>query len=374
MRILAVIDTLGYGGAERLLVSLLPELKKKNIYCALAVASPPYSLLAELKEAGIDVYCLDIRHPWSFLKASARLARICKKEKIDIVWGHLYFGNLYAGLARLFYWRLRVVWTLHYKFPNQKNLKQHIMLSLERLVLKYFVSSRVAVSQAVLDSYQEASKDNLICIYNGVPIANLPGPLKAERRAIVRNLFSVNTNDFLIVVPARYVAVKGHLVLCEALSILSNKYEWHPICVAAGSGGLKLAIQQRIDELNLTVTFRLLDSLPQADLFDLMQVADVVAMPSLVEPFGIAAAEAMALGIPTVLTNVDGFKELVGDSQSALMVPVNDAAALAEALWILHRNDDLRDVLSNVGKNRMQENFDTSVVVQYWVNLFMKIN
>lgn len=374
MRILVVIDTLGYGGAERLLVSLLPELKKNNIYCAVAVAKAPYSLLSELKQADINVYCLDIIHPWSLIEAASKLAKIVEEEQIDVIWGHLYFGNLYAALTRTFIRHLKVVWTLHYKFSMPNNLRQYFMLGLEKLTLKYLVNSRVAVSEAVINSFPETLRGSIDCIYNGIPIANLPDTLTVEQKKHTRECFSINNEDFLIVLPARYTVVKGHLILCEALAYLREKYNWCPFFIAAGNGGLKPEIQQRVDELKLTTTVKLLDSLPQAKLFDLIQAADAVVMPSLIEPFGIAAAEAMALGTPTILTNVDGFKELVGESQSALMVPANDSISLAEALWQLYTNHDLGNALSKSGKYRMREKFDISKLAIKWKDLFIQLS
>ena len=99
--------------------------------------------------------------------------------------------------------------------------------------------------------------------------------------------------------------------------------------------------------------------------------ADAVVLPSLIEPFGIAAAEAMALGTPTVLTDIDGFKELVGDSNSALKVPVNDSSSLAEALWQLRSNPELSKTVSMEGKKRIQEKFDISKLATDWRDLFI---
>lgn len=204
------------------------------------------------------------------------------------------------------------------------------MQALERLSLNYLVNARVAVSQAVLESYPKLLGSNINCIYNGIPVANLPAKLTIEQKLITRKQYDVDKDDFLVVVPARYVEVKGHAVLCAALALLKDRYNWCPVCLAVGNGDLKFSIQRNIESLNLENYFHLLDALPQDKLFLLIQSADAVVLPSLIEPFGIAAAEAMALGTPTVLTDIDGFKELVGDSNSALKVPVNDSSSLAE--------------------------------------------
>ena len=79
-------------------------------------------------------------------------------------------------------------------------------------------------------------------------------------------------------------------------------------------------LRARAAELGLTEAVEFAPPMPHDQLFSLMQAADAVVIPSLREPFGIAAAEAMLLGVPVVLTRVDGFVELVGDSEGALMV------------------------------------------------------
>lgn len=87
MRILVVIDSLGYGGAERLLVSLLPELRKRGIFCEIAVANHPYSLMPELEDARFKVHCLGLSHRWALREAANKLSKICKNEPFDFIWG-----------------------------------------------------------------------------------------------------------------------------------------------------------------------------------------------------------------------------------------------------------------------------------------------
>jgi glycosyltransferase involved in cell wall biosynthesis len=374
MRILVVIDTLGYGGAERLLVSLLPELNKEKNSFSLAVTRPPYSLMPELEAAGISVHCLNLKGSWYFIDAAVKLAKLCKDESIDIIWGHLYFGNIYSSITKIIRWNLKVVWTLHYKYYKPVDLKQAIMIILERIAFKYFVNARVAVSKAVLNSYPVTYSCNIKCIYNGISIKNLPSALTFIERADLRAQYHIKNTDFLIVLPGRFTWVKGHLVLLEALAHLKNKYDWSPICIAAGSGDLKAMIQGRVKHLNLTNTVRLLEPLPQSTLFQLILAADAIVLPSIIEPFGIAAAEAMALGVPTVLTNVDGFKELVGESKAALFVPANDADSLANTLWQLHTDENLKNALSIAGKNRIAEYFDIVKLSTEWESLFRTLD
>jgi len=77
---------------------------------------------------------------------------------------------------------------------------------------------------------------------------------------------------------------------------------------------------------------RRLSPLPSADVAAWMRVADVVAVPSRREPLGLAAVEALACGTPVIAANVGGLREVVRDGENGLLIPPDDAVALAAAL------------------------------------------
>lgn len=105
----------------------------------------------------------------------------------------------------------------------------------------------------------------------------------------------------------------------------------------------------------------------------MMQACDAVVLPSRREPFGIAAAESMALGIPTIVSAVDGLLDLAGDGDAALLVPPDDARALADALWRLHGDPGLRDRLSAAGSRRVRERFSASAAGGAWAKLLKEV-
>ena len=134
-----------------------------------------------------------------------------------------------------------------------------------------------------------------------------------------------SADDFMIVTSSRFIPKKGHLVLLDALDILDREKSWLPKLVACGFVTPFLdQLRARTAELGLVGAVEFVPPMPHDQLFPLIQAADAVVIPSLREPFGIAAAEAMLLGTPVVLTRVDGFVELVGESEGALMVPPGD--------------------------------------------------
>ena len=114
-RILVVIDSLGYGGAERLLASLLPRFNQKYFKFDVVVLFQDLSLKNEIESNGINV--LEIgglyENRWSIFKILYRLKSILSNNDYDIIWGHLFFGNIYSALSSYFFPKLKVYWKIH---------------------------------------------------------------------------------------------------------------------------------------------------------------------------------------------------------------------------------------------------------------------
>jgi glycosyltransferase involved in cell wall biosynthesis len=198
--------------------------------------------------------------------------------------------------------------------------------------------------------------------------------LNEARRAQIRAEHGALPDDFMIVTPSRYIPLKGHSVLLDALDILNREKSWLPKLVGRGLVTPFLdRLRARAAELGLAGAVEFGPTLPHDQIFSLMQAADAVVIPSLREAFGIAAAEAMLLGIPVVLTRVGGFVELVGDSEGALMTAAGDPRSLAEAIWLLKTDPDLRRRVAARGRARIAENFEMSVCASKWARLFDRV-
>jgi glycosyltransferase involved in cell wall biosynthesis len=95
--------------------------------------------------------------------------------------------------------------------------------------------------------------------------------------------------------------------------------------------------------------------LPRARMGDFWSSLDVAVVPSLYEPFGLVALEAMACGVPVVASAVGGLKEIVQEGASGLLVPPGDSVALAQALVTLLTNEPLRLRLAEGARRRAEE-------------------
>jgi glycogen(starch) synthase len=124
---------------------------------------------------------------------------------------------------------------------------------------------------------------------------------------------------------------KGLDVLLEASALLAARGTPVDLRIA-GRGGGSVELARRISELGLHRHVSLVGAVSNAQRNDLYAGASVFVMPSRFEGFGIAAAEAMAAGVPVVASDVPALREVVDPPAGGVVVPPRNAAALATAM------------------------------------------
>jgi glycosyltransferase-like protein len=149
---------------------------------------------------------------------------------------------------------------------------------------------------------------------------------------------------------------KGSLTLLEAFARLRRRAgDLDPMLVIAGGATLfdyRYEIDRfrdRLEALSLRQHVRLLGSVGCDELERLYRAADLFAFPSTTEGFGLAALEALASGLPVVASELDAFATFLEHDRSALLVPIGDSRALADALAGLARDPRTRARLRSGG-------------------------
>ncbi len=103
---------------------------------------------------------------------------------------------------------------------------------------------------------------------------------------------------------------------------------------------------------------------------ELLRAASVFVLPSAAEGLPNALLEALSVGVPSVVTNIPGTDEVVRDGEEALMVPVDDEAALARAIERLLTDEELSKRLASAGRELVAREFDMERVVDHHVAIF----
>ncbi len=376
LKVLTFIETLGMGGgAESLLAALLPSLKHQGVDCDIVTLKnfePDFGVALEAQ--GFRVTRLNIQKRREWLTGLARIRRQVAQGQYQVLWSHLFWSNLFAGAVRAVRPKTPLVVTFHGNRETGKPLAYFERA--ERLVAQRLATVCVGASIGTAREFAEAyGLTNAQHVYNGVDVAKLEAIAQQTSKTQVRGqlaaiagLREFPADAFVAVVPSRYVPKKGHAVLIDALAQLRTCHALEPFLFGFGFGESRAELMAKATALGLKRVF-LEGPLPFDALIPTLANSDLVVLPSLREPFGLAAAEAMAVNTPTLLSNVDGLKEIVGDTQCALLAEPGDVNQLVEGLVFAMKNPTDLKQLAVKAKTRVQANFDMPICAARWATV-----
>jgi len=169
---------------------------------------------------------------------------------------------------------------------------------------------------------------------------------------------------YRILASGRLVEKKGLTYLLDACKLLVERAE--PIeCMIGGSGPLEAALKAQVERLGLAGQVQVTgQALMQEKIIDFMHGGDVYVLPCVwaadgdVDGLPQMLMEAMACGLPAVSTRLVGIPDLIRDGETGLLVPPNDAVALADAIQRLMHDRALAQRLADAGLRWVHERFD----------------
>jgi colanic acid/amylovoran biosynthesis glycosyltransferase len=178
-----------------------------------------------------------------------------------------------------------------------------------------------------------------------------------------------------ILAVGRLVEKKGYPYLIEACKRLVDKgYEFD--CFIIGDGPQSALLTQMIEENDLGHCVHLEGVVFQEGLTDYLIRADIITLPCVVaqnnDMDGIpnSLMEGMAMGIPALSTTISGIPELIEDDKTGLLVPPNDAAALADALAKLMSDPALRERLGAAGRVKVMTEYEIQKNTEQLLEIF----
>ncbi len=333
-KILQIFASAGWGGGERYVLDLATEQIARGERVTFVSRREPLIERA-VRGLGDGYHVLPLKGAIDWWSA-VRLAFIVRRMRPDVIHVHNFKDAFTAVRANSMAGSpAAVVLSRHQVKPGKNDgLHRRLYSRLDKMV---FVS-RLA-QEKFLSSGVELPEGKACVVYNSIRL-----PERIEEGENLRARYGLAADTPLVVFTGRLVPEKGADVLIEAMAAIPGA-----ACVVVGSGdeeyvrGLHaLAAQHGVDD---RVFFHGYCS----DVFPLVVQADVGVVPSRFrEPFGLSVIEFMALGKPVVTTDNGGQKEYMHDGEDGLLVPPEDASALAGAVGRLLADGQLR---RRIGEN-----------------------
>ncbi len=297
MKILHVITDLDTGGAEKLMVDLLPRMAARGHEVELCVFNgSPTPLLEAIRSRGITVHSLGLERNYYSPKHIAQLARLARNY--DIVHTHNTAPQLFGAIASFFF-RAKLFTTEH---TTTSHHRVWWYRPVERQMYRRY-DRVICISEAAKASMQEVAgkeRPSATVIPNGID-------LDIFRKAEPVDKASINTSQQsrVILMVGRYSYQKDQATIIRAMKELPADTElW-----LAGYGETQPQLEALTLELGLNDRVHLLGM--RSDVPSLLRAADIVVQSSHIEGFGLAAVEAMAAGVPVVASDVEGLAQVV---------------------------------------------------------------
>jgi len=351
MRILHVIESLEFGGAEKIVISLansMADMHEIAICCLKRIGA-----LGPEVDRRINVFCLNKGEGNDYL-LPFRLARLIRRDAHDVVHTHNWGVFLEGGLAGVLARTPMLIHSVHGPYTAYSDtLSSRIKISL-RHFLERLLSRRFHRITAVSDAIREyivreirIDPGSVVTVHNGIPVDdNLPSG-------------KTGTKDIAFITVGRLAEIKNHLLMVRAFhEALKEGADARLIIVGDGPERASIESFLRTNRLEGKVTllgFR-------SDVGELLRGADVFILTSRYEGISVALLEAMRAGLPVIATRVGGIPETVRDGKTGLLVGQDDLPGLVQAMRRLAQSQELRREMGRRGRDFLLEEFSLTVM------------
>ena len=179
-------------------------------------------------------------------------------------------------------------------------------------------------------------------------------------KSALREQHGIEKDAFVVLCVGQFIDRKGRWTLIEAAANVPDaRVVWLTPNMPPDDDLARIENYGLGDRFGLVLSDTL--GAKREDVLAFFRIADVFALPSFVEGLPIALLEAMALGLPSIATDVYAIPEAVKHKETGLLIPAGDAQQLAQAILDLRADKDLRERLATNGQKFVLENFDERI-------------
>jgi len=343
------------GGAERELLVYLDRLPSRGIRPI--VVCPPQGPLAEKVAAGgVEVRHVSFpawRKLWEWPRRREAVRRL--RSVIEQVRPLLLHVNDIWWLPQT----LRAAEGLG--IPILCHVRQEIHPRKVRLYELPAADAVCAVSRAVEASVRSGGvkPERVHVLHSGLDLNGVPASLDGSE---FRRRQGIPLTVSLLGTIANLFPRKGYDVMCRALSLLRDRRpDVQYLIVGCGDAGYEAALRKLVASLGLEGHVHFAGF--QEPVYPALAAVDVYVHPALMEGFGIALLEAMAMAKPVVATTTGGIPDIVVHGETGLLVAPGDPEALASAIGVLLEDTNRRTLLGKNGRRRVESLFTVDAMV-----------
>lgn len=374
LNLVLIITGLSTGGAEITLYKLLKNIDRSRFEPTVISLISKGEIGPQIESLGIPVYALgmstSLPNPLLFL----RLFRLLRQLRPAVVHTWMYHADLLGGMAAKFASVPDIIWGIHHSNLSKTENKRSTLavVALCAKLSDWLPTQILSCSLRAKDVHAAVGyvDEKIHVIPNGFDLAQF-APNVAARADLLAEL-GLSPSSLLVGVVARFNSQKNHLGFVQAAAqVHSQLPQVHFVLAGINVDSTNSILQSAIAaHTGLAEHMHLLGR--RDDIPCLMAAFDVLASPSHGEAFPSVLGEAMACGVPCVVTDAGDSAEIVGNT--GRVVAVGDMAAMAQQLLeVLLLSKSERVSLGLQARERIQANYDIAHVTNLYQVFYERV-
>ncbi len=223
----------------------------------------------------------------------------------------------------------------------------------------------VSVSKISKNFIKHFTTKDVIVIPNGVNVTRFSPRVNGLRDQI--------DSDLVILYVSRIVRRKGPHLLVEALRYVRKRIPSVKLLIV-GEGSFEEYLRRRVYDLDLRKNVEFLGRVPDEELPKIYNSADIFVLPSVYgESFGIVILEAMSSGLPVIVSNVGGLREIVKNNVDGIILDRNNPIEIYEKIMFLYHNKEFRNMLSYNARKKVLKLYDWRIILEKIENIYKRL-
>ena len=353
MKVLHVITSLRTGGAEHLMVDLLPQLRELGNEVELLVFDGTHTaFFDELEQKGIKIHSLgtggNVYHPRNIFKLMKFVG------KYDIIHTHNTACQLFVPIAKILKCsKAKLVTTEHN--ANNRRRGKWFLKPIDKWMYGRYGKIICIANQTYHNLVQYIGyKSKTLVIYNGV-----------ETEKFIMSIKDITSStNFVVTMVSAFRDQKDQDTLVRAIKELPDNYRLQ----LAGDGVRRPIVEALVKTLGITERVDFLGI--RTDIPEILKQSDIVVLSSHWEGLSLSSIEGMASGRPFIASDVDGLHEIVKDA--GILFPHGDYKQLAKEIRQLCNNPVHYNVVARECQERAKQ-FDISIMAEKYNELYKSL-
>jgi glycosyltransferase involved in cell wall biosynthesis len=362
MKVLYLLNHAGKAGTERYVETLVKYLGGNQVEPYFAYNEGGL-LVERMAELGVPTERIEMNSRFDF-KAAKALAKLCEKWDIDLIHCHYLREHYTALLAKRYNKKIRVVYTNHFVLANNSITRLSNRWMDKRQDQMIAVCNR-GKEQLIANGW---SGERIQVVFNAVDMAAWAGD---RSQSTMRTELGIPEDRLVMLCASRFADDKGHAYLVRSLKRLGEITQVPFTMVLAGDGPLLEPTKEQVKSLGLED--RVIFAGFRKDIKNLYKGSDIYINSSRHEALSFLIIEAMAAGLPVIVTDMGGNRDIVPpDADCGALVVYDDPESMAQAMKRMLEDDAYRANCAASALRTVEEKFEVGKMCQLTWQVYEK--